>query len=85
MAPMGPVVDAVIVAQHLADTVVFVARWASTAREMVRRSVQQLSGHAKVAGIVFNQVDDAEAQKYSKYAYSYYYGGGSYYNRYYRE
>jgi len=84
-APMGPVVDAVIVAQHLADTVVFVARWASTAREMVRRSVQQLSGHAKVAGIVFNQVDDAEAQKYSKYAYSYYYGGGSYYNRYYRE
>ncbi len=84
-APIGPVVDAVIVAQHLADTVVFVARWASTAREMVRRSVQQLSGHAKVAGIVFNRVDDAEAQKYGKYAYSYYYGGGNYYKKYYRE
>jgi capsular exopolysaccharide synthesis family protein len=84
-APMGPVVDATVVAQHLADTVVFVARWASTAREMVQRSVQQLSGHAKIAGIVFNRVDDAQAQKYGKYAYSYYYGGGNYYKKYYRD
>ena len=81
--PLGPVIDPVIVAQHLADKVVYVVHWSSTAREMVQRSVQQLSAQAKVAGVVFNQVIDREAQKYGKYGYSYYYGGGRYYKKYY--
>ena len=38
----------------------------------------------KVAGVVFNQVNDAMAQKYCKYAYAYYYGS-RYYKRYYSE
>ncbi len=81
--PMGPVVDPLIVS-HLADKVIYVVRWASTAREMIRHSIERLSGHKKVAGVVFNYVVDAQAQKYGKYAYSYYYGG-RYYKKYYSE
>lgn len=83
--PMGPVVDPIVVAQHLADQVVYVVRWASTARDMVQRSVAQLSGHAKIAGVVFNHVVDKQAQRYSKYAYGNYYGGNRYYKNYYQE
>jgi len=81
--PMGPVVDPLIIS-NLVDKVVFIVRWASTAREMVGHSIERLSGHKKVAGVVFNQVIDAQAQKYGKYAYSYYYGG-RYYKKYYTE
>jgi capsular exopolysaccharide synthesis family protein len=75
--PIGPVSDPVIVST-LADKVVFVVRWASTARELVQQSVQQLGGHKKVAGVVFNQVNEKLAQKYGKYSYSYYYGSRDY-------
>ncbi|WP_294540080.1 polysaccharide biosynthesis tyrosine autokinase [uncultured Rhodoblastus sp.] len=81
--PMGPVVDPLIVS-NLVDKIVFMVRWASTAREMVAHSIQRLHGHKKVAGVVFNYVIDAQAQKYGKYAYSYYYGG-RYYKKYYNE
>ena len=81
--PMGPVVDPLIVSQ-LVDKVIYVVRWAATAREMVAHSIERLSGHKKVAGVVFNYVVDAQAQKYGKYAYSYYYGG-RYYKKYYHE
>jgi succinoglycan biosynthesis transport protein ExoP len=81
--PIGPVIDSAVIAQ-LADKVVFVVRWAATAREMVQQSVQQLSGHKKIAGIVFNQVNENQAQRYGKYGYSYYYGS-RYYKRYYSE
>jgi capsular exopolysaccharide synthesis family protein len=69
--PMGPVVDALVVS-HLVDKVIFVVRWAATPREMVAHSIRRLHGHKKVAGLVFNFVVDAQAQKYGKYA-SYYY------------
>jgi succinoglycan biosynthesis transport protein ExoP len=81
--PIGPVIDPLIIAA-LADKVVFVVRWAATAREMVSHSIQRLAGDKKVAGVVFNHVIDAQAQKYGKYAYSYYYGG-RYYKKYYTE
>ena len=81
--PMGPVVDPIIVS-HLVDKVIYVVRWASTAREMIAHSIQRLAGHKKVAGVVFNYVVDAQAQKYGKYAYSYYYGS-RYYKKYYNE
>jgi polysaccharide biosynthesis transport protein len=80
-SPAGPVIDPVVVSQ-LSDKVVMVVRWASTAREMVKHCVQQLSGHRKVAGVVYNQVNDSRAQKYGKYGYSYYYGA-RYYKKYY--
>jgi polysaccharide biosynthesis transport protein len=81
--PAGPVIDPVVVSQ-LSDKIVLVVRWASTAREMVKQCVQQLSGHRKIAGVVFNHVNEQQAQKYGKYAYSYYYGS-RYYKSYYSE
>jgi polysaccharide biosynthesis transport protein len=73
---IGPVSDPVVVSQ-LVDAVVYVVRWASTAREMVQQSIQRLPGE-KFAGVVFNQVNERAAQKYGKYAYGYYYGARSY-------
>lgn len=81
--PTGPVVDSLIIST-LVDKVIFVVRWASTARELVSHSIQRLSGHPKVAGVVFSQVIDSRAQKYGKYGYSHYYGG-RYYKNYYTE
>jgi succinoglycan biosynthesis transport protein ExoP len=81
--PVGPVIDAVVVS-HLSDKVVIVVRWSATARELVKQSVDQLSGHPKVAGAVFNQVNERQAKKYGKHAYSYYYRS-RYYESYYAE
>jgi polysaccharide biosynthesis transport protein len=81
--PAGPVIDPTVVAQF-SDKVVLVVRWHATAREMVKYCVQQLAGHKKIAGVAFNQVDERRAQKYGKYAYSYYYSS-RYYKNYYTE
>jgi capsular exopolysaccharide synthesis family protein len=66
--PIGPVVDAVILAS-LADKTILVLEWASTPRELVETSVRQISTHKRVAGVVFNFVNQDRAQKY----------GGEYY------
>jgi succinoglycan biosynthesis transport protein ExoP len=79
-APIGPVIDPIVVS-NLVDKVVFVVRWASTARELVQQSVQRFPGHRKVAGIIFNQVNEQLARKYGKHANAYYGSGG--YNKYY--
>jgi capsular exopolysaccharide synthesis family protein len=68
--PVGPVIDAVIVA-NLADKTVFVVEWASTPRELVQTSIKQVSAQKRVAGIVFNFVNRERAQKYGG---EYYYG-----------
>jgi capsular exopolysaccharide synthesis family protein len=69
--PIGPVVDAAIVA-NLADKTIFVVEWASTAREVVETSIKQLSAKRHVvAGVVFNFVNQDRAQKYGC---EYYYG-----------
>jgi capsular exopolysaccharide synthesis family protein len=79
--PAGPVVDPIVVS-HLTDKIVLVVRWAATARELVRPIAEQLAGHRKIAGVAFNRVNIRQAQKYGKYAYSYYYGS-RYYKNYY--
>ena len=81
--PMGPVIDPSVVSR-VADKIVYVVRWSSTARELVQQAIHQLNGSQQIAGIVFNHVNDQQAQKYGKYAYSYYYGS-RYYKRYYSE
>lgn len=81
--PAGPVVDPIVVAQ-LTDKIVLVVHWAATARELVKQCVQQLSGHPKVAGVAFNLVDERQAGKYGRYAYSYYYSS-RYYKSYYTQ
>jgi polysaccharide biosynthesis transport protein len=67
--PVGPVVDSVIVA-NLADKTIFVVRWAATPRELVETSIQQVSSQKRVAGVVFNSVNEDRAKKY----------GGEYYH-----
>jgi capsular exopolysaccharide synthesis family protein len=80
--PSGPVIDPVVVS-HLADKIVFVIRWGSTARELAKQCVQQLSGHKKIAGVALNLVNDHQAQKYGKHAYYPY--ASRYYKDYYAE
>lgn len=82
--PHGPVVDPTIVAGHLADVVVFVVRWASTPRDAVQRAVRHLARHVKIAGVVFNHVDEVQAKKYGGYGDALYYAHGAY-GKYYRE
>jgi exopolysaccharide transport family protein len=77
--PVGPVIDPVIVAQ-VADKTIFVVQWASTSRELVEASLQQVSIHKRAAGVVFNFVSQNHAKKYGGeyyYAKSYesYYSG----------
>jgi succinoglycan biosynthesis transport protein ExoP len=74
--PIGPVIDSLIFSE-LTDKVVYVVRWASTARELVQQSLQRLP-REKIAGTVFNRVNEKAAQKYGKYAYQYYYGARDY-------
>ncbi|HJU15263.1 MAG TPA: polysaccharide biosynthesis tyrosine autokinase [Stellaceae bacterium] len=71
--PVGPVMDAVVVS-HLCDTVILVVKWGATPREVVEASVEQLSGHRNLAGIVFNRVNVRQARKYGRYASAHYYG-----------
>jgi capsular exopolysaccharide synthesis family protein len=68
--PVGPVIDAMIVG-NLADKTIFVVEWGSTSRELVENSLKQLSAHKRVAGVVFNFVNQNRAQKYGG---EYYYG-----------
>ena len=68
--PVGPVADAVIVA-NLTDRTVFVVQWASTPRESVETSIQQVSSHKRVAGVVLNCVNQDRARKYGG---EFYYG-----------
>ena len=77
--PVGPVVDPVIVA-NLADKTIFVVRWASTPRELVETSIRQVSTDKRVAGVVFNFVNQDRAKKYGG---EYYYGKT--YEKYYSE
>ena len=81
--PVGPVVDA-SVTSALVDKTLFIIQWGKTAREVVGDSVRQIPGEKKIAGVVLNFVNEREARKYGKYAYSYYYGG-RYYKSYYVE
>ncbi len=78
--PVGPFADPLIVSR-LVDKTAYVVRWASTTREMVTYSIQQFPRHEHIAGVVFNFVNEAEARKYGKHAYSYYSSGA--YKKYY--
>jgi polysaccharide biosynthesis transport protein len=77
--PVGPVVDPVIVA-NLADRTVFVVQWASTPRESIETSIQQVSSHKRVAGVVLNCVNQDRARKYGGEVYY-----GKRYEKYYSE
>jgi capsular exopolysaccharide synthesis family protein len=69
--PVGPVIDPVVVS-NLADKTVFVVKWASTPRELIETSIEQVSTHKRVAGVVLNCVNQDRARKY---------GGEHYYGK----
>jgi capsular exopolysaccharide synthesis family protein len=77
--PVGPVADPVIVA-NLADKTIFIVKWASTPRELVETSLQQVSTHKRVGGVVLNSVNQDRARKYGG---EHYYGKR--YDKYYSE
>jgi polysaccharide biosynthesis transport protein len=77
--PVGPVIDAKVAVQ-LADKVIFVVRWQSTAREMVARSMESLSAHRKLAGVALTIVDEKKTSRYGPYSYL----SGNYYGKYYQ-
>jgi polysaccharide biosynthesis transport protein len=77
--PVGPVFDPVIVA-NLSDKTVFVVKWASTPRELIETSMQQVSTLKRVAGVVLNCVNQDRARKYGG---EHYYGKR--YEKYYSE
>ena len=68
--PIGPVIDAVILT-NLADKTVLVVEWASTPRQLIETTLKQASTYKRVAGIVFNFVNQDRAKKYGG---EYYYG-----------
>ncbi len=80
--PVGPFADPLIIS-GLVDTTVYVVRWSATAREMVKHTIQQFSDPKQIAGVVYNFVNEGEARKYGKDAYSYYYS--STYKKYYKK
>ncbi|GLK74728.1 hypothetical protein GCM10017643_48470 [Ancylobacter dichloromethanicus] len=76
--PIGPVVDAAILAP-VADKALFVVRWNTTAREFVRHSIERIPGERKICGIVLNMIDLRGAPKYGRYSYH----SSAYYKKYY--
>jgi polysaccharide biosynthesis transport protein len=82
-SPVGAVTDSIVISQ-LADKVVFVVRWSSTARDVVRDAVSYLPGDKRIAGVVFNLVDENRAQKYGGHANSVRYNA-RYFKNYYAE
>jgi capsular exopolysaccharide synthesis family protein len=77
--PVGPVVDPTIVA-GLADKTIFVVKWGATPRDLVQTSIQHVSQHKRVGGIVLNSVIQDRAKKYGG---EYYYGKS--YEKYYSQ
>ena len=77
--PVSPVIDSVILA-NLADKTIFVVQWATTPRELIETCIRQLSTQKRVAGVVFNFINQARAKKYGS-PYSYGQAYEKYYSR----
>jgi succinoglycan biosynthesis transport protein ExoP len=61
--PVGQVVDARILSK-VVDKTIFVVKWRTTDREMVRENIKRLPDPGKIAGVVFNFVDERLAKRY---------------------
>jgi len=77
--PLGPVIDARVLAQAV-DKIVYVVRWGQTQREVVQQNLQSIAANRKLAGILFNLVDESQTPRYGVYAHY----SGTYYNKYYQ-
>lgn len=73
LPPLGPVVDAKVIAGRV-DNFIMVVEWGKTARRFVKDTLlQNHSVHEKCAGIVLNKVDQSKMRLYQSY------GSGDYY------
>jgi polysaccharide biosynthesis transport protein len=66
--PLGPVVDAVVIARSV-DATVLVVKWASTPRELVETALKRLPARTQVCGVVLNYVNERRARKYGSFHY----------------
>jgi capsular exopolysaccharide synthesis family protein len=72
--PIMAMADATLIAK-LADTTVYVVRWASTPREIAGEGIRQLTKfNLKVAGAILTQVDLKDQKRYGYDDYGYYHG-----------
>lgn len=72
--PVIAVSDSAVVSK-LVDTTLYLVRWASTPREVVKQGIKRLTDYnVKLAGVVLNQVDLEEQKEYGYGDYGYYYG-----------
>ena len=71
--PVIAVSDSAVVSK-LVDTTIYIVRWASTPREVVKQGVKRLTDYnVRVAGVVLNQVNLEEQKQYGYGDYGYYY------------
>jgi capsular exopolysaccharide synthesis family protein len=77
--PVGPVIDAKVLTPAI-DKIIYVVRWRETPREVIQDNIASIAQHKKVAGILFNLVDEAQTPRYGPYAHY----SGNYYNKYYQ-
>ena len=76
--PVLVVPDARLIAQY-ADAVLYVVRWGSTLRNVVRQGLAALASvNVKTTGLVLSQIDPGQAERYGEYFAVY---GKKYYNR----
>ena len=66
--PVGHVVDARIVS-NVVDKTIFVVKWRATDREIVRENIRLMPDQRKIAGLVFNFVDEKVAKRYGNSRY----------------
>lgn len=72
--PVIAVADSSVVSK-LVDTTIYLVRWATTPREVVKQGVKRLTDYnVKFAGVVLNQVNLEEQKQYGYGDYGYYYG-----------
>jgi polysaccharide biosynthesis transport protein len=68
--PIGQVVDGRVFS-GLVDKIVFVIKWGVTDKELVYRNIKLLPSPEKIAGVVFNFVDERLAKRYGAPAAAY--------------
>jgi len=72
--PIIAITDAALIAR-MADTTIYIVRWASTPREVVGEGLRQLTKfNVKIAGLVLTQVDLKNQKRYGYDDYGYYHG-----------
>jgi Mrp family chromosome partitioning ATPase len=79
-APLGPVVDAALLAAHV-DQVIWVVKWRRTPKEAVVESMRKINGTQKVIGVVLNMIEERRMPRYGRNSFFGSASFGSYYSQ----